>query len=369
MKKRLLIITGERSGLESILPAVLKTDQNTRQSISIVATDYSSVPLELRSNIMIPSTTGLNINPELLSMYLKTLSDIINYIKVNAITDILFVDNPEFNLLLSRILHTMGNKLYYFIIPQVWAWRYYRINYLKKYFNKVFVIFPFEEELLKRESINVKFVGHPKYEQIKLLCLPNGIKEKLGINPKNKVISLFPGTRESILKRQFDIFENSAHLLAEKLPNYRIVISDIRRKNTFKKGKIIYTNEKALHILSISNFAIISSGSTTMEAAFLNVPFLGIYIPDLLTYSVGRILVKLNSTLMPNILLNERFIPELVSPYLSQDEIVKACYQIITNKSHIKTIKKKLSLVSKPFEGYTTSEIMSEEIKNILTQN
>ncbi len=369
MNRRLLILTGEKSGLDSILPAINLLGAKQQKDISIVAHNYSEVPEHLRSNIRIPSFSGLGLNLNILSEYLRTFGEILSFINTNSITDILFVDNPDFNLFLARILSQKRLNLFYFIIPQVWAWRRYRINYLKKYFRKIYVIFPFEQRLLNEYGIDAEYTGHPRYEQTLSLPDEKDIRKKLGLGLRQKIISLFPGTRQIVLDRHFRLFEDAAVLLAEKLESHKIIISDIRDQNTRKHSKIKYSSANAMHLLKISEFAVISSGSTTMEAAFLNVPFIGIYRPDILTYSAGKVFIKSDSTIMPNILLNERFIPEIISPYLIRDEIVSSVINIVTNRIQTDVIRRKLSVVKSMFEGYKTSEIMSSEIRKILARD
>lgn len=366
--KKLLIITGERSGLESIIPAINKLDETLKKCITIVAPDYSSIREELRSNIYIPAINGLTLNTSIISLYLKTFSEINSYISEHHISDVILVDNPEFNMLLARALFHKGTNLYYFIIPQIWAWRRYRIRQLKRYFKKVFVIFPFEEDILKNYEIDAEFVGHPKYEQICSDINIEKIRKELGLKKRDKVISLFPGTRENVLKRHFALFEDTAYLLAEELPDYKIIISDINRKSLKIKKRILYSPISALSLIKISDFAIISSGSTTMEATFANVPFIGVYKPDLYTYFAGKLLLEIDTTIMPNILLNERFITELISPYLSHNDIVSATISILNNKERIQIIKRKLKNVSEMFKGFETSMILKENIESILTQ-
>lgn len=367
MNRKLLIISGEKSGLDSILPALKLLDPNLQKNINLIAHNYSSVPDSLKSNIQIPSFSGLGINLDILYKYLRTFTDILEFIKKNRFTDILFIDNPDFNLLIARSISTQKNiNLHYYIIPQFWAWREYRIKYLKKFFKKIYVIFPFEKELLAKHNIRAKFVGHPKLEEVTSLPPKQEILKSLGLKKNQKIISLFPGTRKSTLERHFEIFKDSALLLAEKLPDYKIIISDICTEKNLSKGKLTFSPLTAGEILKVSEFAIISSGSTTMEATFLNIPFIGVYKPDLLTYAFGNLLVKSNSTLMPNILLGERFTPEIVSPYLSKDDIVKTTMNILQNREQMLVIKNKLSSISQMFYGYKTSEIMSKEIESIL---
>ncbi len=365
--KRLLIITGERSGVESILPAINKIDKQLINSIRIVAPDYSIIQEELRSNIYIPSFNGLTLEGNILSLYLKTFIEINHYITGHRISDIIFVDNPEFNMLLARTLYNKGINLYYFIIPQIWAWRGYRVKYLKRYFKKVFVIFPFEKEILKDSEVDAEFVGHPKFEQITMDEDIEKHKNKLGLKKRERIISLFPGTRENVLKRHFSLFEDTAMLLSEKLPNYKIVISDINRKSLKVRNKILYSPLSASSLIKASDFSIISSGSTTMEATFAGIPFIGVYKPDIYTYIAGRLLLHTDTTIMPNIILNERFITELISPYLSHHDIVSTTISIINNKEHISVIKKKLNQVKDMFRGYITSIIMKEKIESILS--
>jgi len=363
--KRLLILTGERSGLNAILPAIERLKEDELSRIRLVAPDYSGTKEIIRSNIKIPSINNLEFTKNILMDYSSVFIKIVKYIQDEQITDILFVDNPDFNLLIARFLRHRV-RMYYYIIPQIWAWREYRVKYLKRYFKKLFVIFPFEVELLKKYGIESRFVGHPLYEKTLEDVNPIKVRKGLKIGTRNRVISLFPGSRENVLKRHFKLFEDLALLLSEKLPGSKIVISDVSNYHTAKRGKIIYTDIPSIHLLRISDFAIISSGSTTMEATFLNVPFIGIYRPDILTYATGRFLLRIDTTIMPNILLGERFIPEIVSPYLTHNDVLDKIINLLNNPEQLSILRKKLQSVTDMFRGFTTSEIMSQEIEEIL---
>ena len=362
---RLLIITGEKSGLDAVLPAIEKLGDTELKSIRLIAPDYSNTREIIRSNITIPSINNLEFTKNILLDYSGVLIKIIKYIQQEQITDILFVDNPDFNLLIARLLYRKV-RMYYYIIPQVWAWREYRVKYLKRYFQKLFVIFPFEVDLLKRFGIQSRFVGHPVFERTIEGIDPKEIRKNLKISGKKRVISLFPGSRENVLKRHYQLFEDIALLLSEKLLDFKIVFSDLRNYHRGKRGKIIYTDAPSLHLLKISDFSIISSGSTTMEATFSNIPFIGIYKPDILTYTTARFLLRIDTTIMPNILLGERFIPEIVGPYLTHNDVLDKIINLIDNQSQLNIIRKKLQAVSNMFNGLSTSDIMSQEIRKIL---
>lgn len=366
MNKRLLIITGELSGLNSVLPSIEELSDNFWQRIKIISPDYSRIRETMRSEIRIPSLNGLIFNTDSLKGYFNAFFDIIKYIKQGQFTDVMFVDNPDFNLLLTRFISRGRLNLYYYIIPQVWAWRKYRIKYLKKFFKKIFVIFPFEKEYLKSEGIDSVYVGHPIIKLIENLPSQTETLKRLNVTSNQKIISLFPGTRPNVLKRHFFLFEQTAKLLSAKLEGYKFVISDTNNIGRANSKDIIYSPLPACEILNISNFSIISSGSTTIEATSLLTPFVGVYKPDLLTYNFGRILLKKPYTVMPNIILNRQSITEIIGPNLTAEEIAEEVLHYLQEPQKIQATIADLKTVKTILTEYQIDQTLSEEIRDIL---
>jgi lipid-A-disaccharide synthase len=361
---RLLVVAGELSGARAIEPTLNKLLPTLHGRILYAGPETNS-RYPLNPSVTVPSFSGLLLSPALFNRYLHAMQSIHRLVRREGVSHVLLIDNPDFNLFLARALHRLGVRLYYFIPPQVWAWRSHRSRLLKKYFKKVFVIFPFETEFFKRKNIEATFVGHPSYERS--LRIPTSLttRMRLGIESEEaKVISLFPGTRPSVLKRHAGFFEKIAQTLRNNLKDVKIIISDVT--GTMKKRQrvdgCVYDDSDALEILNISTIGIASAGSLSMEALFTKTPVVGVYKPDIISELAGRFLINTKYILMPNILAGREIVREFISYKLSPSTVVEEALKLLQNQSGIESIKNSLNDLSSAFFGRITSEILSDEL-------
>src|SRR6266853_1734475 len=185
------------------------------------------------------------------------------------------IDFPDFNLRLARELHRLGIPVFYFVSPQIWAWRTGRVQQIKKYVRKMIVIFPFEQEFYRRHGIEVSYVGHA-----------------LAYVPPPQI------SREE--------FASKYHL--------QVTLTD-----------------NAPATLMHSRAAVVASGTATVEAALSGTPFVVVYRLAPLTWVLGRCLVKLDTFAMPNLIAGRKIVPELIQKDFTAQNVFRELKAIIAD--------------------------------------
>jgi lipid-A-disaccharide synthase len=234
---------------------------------------------------------------------------------------IILVDFYGFNIHIAKFAKQLGIKVIYYISPQIWASRYGRIKKIKKYVDKMLTIFPFEESIYKNENINVKYVGHPLLDIIGEIHKDKGkICNELNVMTDNELIGLMPGSRVSEVKQLLPImlkifskvYLHKVQLiifLADSID--KKIIEQMIDKCSFKEYIKIVSGPR-YDIRKCLRFAIVSSGTVTVENTILGLPMIIMYKISKFSYFVAKIIVKIKFIGMPNILAKKEIVPEFV---------------------------------------------------------
>src|SRR6476646_9631559 len=128
----------------------------------------------------------------------------------------ILVDFPDFNLRLARELHRLGIPVFYFVSPQIWAWRTGRVKQIRKYVRKMIVIFPFEQEFYARHGVEVSYVGHPLAYVPQPEISREEFAAKYGLDPQKQWIALLPGSRRKEVRLNLPVIIQAAQLLTKQ---------------------------------------------------------------------------------------------------------------------------------------------------------
>ncbi len=273
---------------------------------------------------------------------LKARNILIRRIKQKKPDFAILIDFPGFNLSFAKILKRFDIPVFYFIAPQIWAWGKNRILSIKKYVKHIYPILPFEKKIFDREKIDSSYFGNPLLDIIEI---KNEIKRE-EFKEYEKIIALLPGSRENEIKtllpliiEGFKIFKGDKNILGivalsnEKYKNYAENVIEGE-----KDIKIFYG--KTYDVLNISDAAVISSGTATLESAIIGTPMVVVYKLSNLSYLIARFITKLKFVSLVNIILNEYVVPELIQNFKPENiaqkiEYVLKKYEYIKNKFNI----------------------------------
>ncbi|MEA3291435.1 MAG: lipid-A-disaccharide synthase, partial [Pseudomonadota bacterium] len=230
------------------------------------------------------------------------------------------IDVPDFNLGLELKLKRVGIPTVHYVSPTVWAWRGYRIHKIRRAVSYMLTLFPFEAEYYRRQGVPVTFVGHPMADRS---GKPDsaGARAQLGIGGE-RIIALLPGSREGEMRRLGGVFLDAAKLLHQRHPDLQFLLpfANGALRGQFEcelggqAGKLPLTllDGEAHLAMEAADGVILASGTAALEAALLERPMVVVYKVSWLSHFLARPLLNVSVYSMPNHLLPEPSIPELI---------------------------------------------------------
>lgn len=372
--KKLFIITGEASG-DAHAAAVVKRLYDMDVDLQIEAIggrELKKLNVKLFSDHSKMSAMGLDLKI-LFDHYMlgKRLAGyLINEYKPDLV---LMIDYGGFNLNLSKFLKKAGLKIYYYIPPQIWASRKWRINTVKKNIDKVMTIFPFEKEMYEREGIKAEYVGHPLISQLPPPAVHNEFFEKYGLDPAKKLVAIFPGSRQFELRYLMNVFLKAKNIIEKEYPNVQFVISqapnlkdEIFRKY-FKDAdvKVIKGDNQAL--LSVADVLMLASGTVALEAALYKTPMIISYRGPWIAYLIYRLVRCIERVCLPNIIMDKDIVPELLQKDSNPHVIAKNILRLLKDDKYREEMQEELSkvhdLLSQEESSRKVAQIISEDLQ------
>lgn len=266
---------------------------------------------------------------------------------------VILIDYPDFNLRIAKAAHKRGIKVFYYISPQVWAWRKGRINQIKKSVNKMAVILPFEVETYRQKGFPVNYVGHPLLDLVKTKYSPQEARAKFGLKEGRTTVALLPGSRFSEVINLLPEMLRAGEILAQHIQDIQFllpladtleekIITDIISRYTLKVNVI---SGHTYDAISCSDLAIVASGTATLETALLGVPMVIIYKISSLTYFIGKFIVHVKNIGLANIIAGKTIVPELIQEDASGNRIAAEALDILTDAERKQEMIKELAAI------------------------
>ena len=231
----------------------------------------------------------------------------------------ILIDFPDVNLSLARTLHKLGIPVIYFVSPQLWAWKKYRIHRVRRYVDRMLVIFPFEEAFYRQHGVNATFVGHPLSE-VPFPSIPRkDFADQYHLDPSKSWVGLLPGSRFKEIRLNLPEMIEAASQLQEPLefllplaPTLTPEHMNHVRGMLPASGPRITLVSDARATLHHARASVVASGTATVEAALIGNPFIVVYRVSKLTYSVAKRVVKVPHVAMVNLIAGREVVPELI---------------------------------------------------------
>ena len=293
------------------------------------------------------------------------------------------IDFPDFNFRLMAALHRLGIPVVYYISPQLWAWRPGRMQTMKRYVDRVLVIFPFEEELYRREGVPVEFVGHPLVDLVRVRAPRAALLRENGLEPAAPTVALLPGSRPNELHRIVPGIAASLPLIASKVPGVQFVVaaapnlpdalftplaSGIEPRSSRGAGlspTVPIVRERTDDVLAASDVVITASGTATVQAALHERPMVVVYKLSPLTYRLGKPFVHVDTYAMANLVAGRRIVPELIQNEFTSERVADECVRLLTDEPLRRRTQEELRRVRERLGGAGASGRAAEAVLTV----
>lgn len=280
----------------------------------------------------------------------KVLKSCVEYVKNNNIDIVVLVDYPGFNLRLAEELRKFYNKkIIYYISPQLWAWHEKRVLKIKKYIDKMLVVFPFETDFYNRFGVESIYVGHPLVRRIRQFIEAN--KKEKKVYGGQKILTILPGSRKNEIKNHFPVLIKTANQLKKEF-DIKINISKASGagKETFREFEddlknLNLSSENVYKLIQKADVVLAKAGTSALECALIGTPYAIFYRTSRLNYYILRPIVKVDKLGIVNILSGESIIKEFIQNDFTHDNLLLEVRRILTDEHYKEQIKEKLSRI------------------------
>ncbi|MGD0342565.1 MAG: lipid-A-disaccharide synthase, partial [Bacteroidales bacterium] len=247
---------------------------------------------------------------------------------------VILIDYPGFNLRIAGYAKRSGFRIFYYISPKLWAWNEKRVKKIKKYVDKMYIIFPFETSFYKKHGVEVEYRGNPLVDEInrRIAAMPSAeeLRKTMSLDGK-PVVGILAGSRrhevEAILPQMVKVVRD--------FPGYQFVIAGVKNLpdelylGIIGSEQVKLVKEKTYEVLHISEAALVASGTATLEAALLNTPQVVCYKGDFLSMLIAWMLIKVKYISLVNLIMNAEVVKELIGYTLNRKNIAEELKSIL----------------------------------------
>jgi len=255
---------------------------------------------------------------------------------------LILIDYPDFNLILAKKARRLGIPVFYYISPQVWAWRSGRVKTIKKLVDRMAVILPFEKEFYQKRGMAVEYVGHPLMDTVRTTMPRAEFLQSLGIAQDSTVIGILPGSRKREIAEMLPIFLAAAKQMQKELvkPVFLLPLAPtLSEDDLLANGlaeaevEVRVVRENRYELMAACNAVMAASGTVSLELAILNVPMVISYRVSPLTYFFGRRLIKVQYASLVNLVAGREVVPELLQDEAVPKKIASTTMGIVANQA------------------------------------
>lgn len=239
---------------------------------------------------------------------------------------VILIDYPGFNLRIARFAKNAGLTVFYYISPKFWAWNEKRVEKIRKYVDRIYIIFPFEEDFYKKHGIEAVYCGNPVLDEIgrriKSFSGTHEIRQSLGLGVK-PVIALLAGSRKSevehILPKMIEVVDD--------FKEYQFVLAGVKNlpeelyRNLISNREVTLVSDKTYEVLYISEAALVASGTATLETALFKVPQVVCFKGDFFSMLIAWIVIKVKYISLVNLIMGKEVVKELVQYRLNRKNL------------------------------------------------
>lgn len=256
---------------------------------------------------------------------------------------IVLIDYPGFNLKVAKWAHKKGYKVFYYISPQVWAWKRRRVYKIKRVVDKMLCILPFEKKFYDSYNVDCQFVGHPLLDEIAKVnpVDKNKFYKSNRLNPKKEIIAMLPGSRKQEVSRMLTVMLD----VVKQFPNYQFVIAcapslpvSYYKEIIGDKANVRLVVNRTYQLLQLSSAAMVTSGTATLETALFDVPEVVCYKANKISYIIARQLAKVRFICLVNLIMDREVVKELIQNDLTPNNVANELKSLLASSKRQKKL-------------------------------
>ena len=256
---------------------------------------------------------------------------------------IILIDYPGFNLKVAKWAHKKGYKVFYYISPQVWAWKRRRVYKIKRVVDKMLCILPFEKKFYDSYNVDCQFVGHPLLDEIAKVnpVDKNKFYKTNRLNPKKEIIAMLPGSRKQEVSRMLTVMLD----VVKQFPNYQFVIAcapslpvSYYKEIIGDKANVRLVVNRTYQLLQLSSAAMVTSGTATLETALFDVPEVVCYKANKISYIIARQLAKVRFICLVNLIMDREVVKELIQNDLTPNNVANELKSLLASSKRQKKL-------------------------------
>ncbi len=253
------------------------------------------------------------------------------------------IDSPSLNLRLAKRLKQRNVPVVYFVSPQIWAWKKWRLNHIRDRVDKMLCIFDFEEEIYRRAGVPVKYVGHPLVDSVRTSSTREEFFEQAGLDPAVPTIAFLPGSREKEVDFNLPVMLDCASRLSlSRQVQFVVAVApslDLEwMESRLSKCYVGRATIRALmnstpEALRYSNLAVVASGTATVVATLLECPMIVVYRVSPISWLMGKFMVDVPFYSMVNLLAKKAVVPEMLQDDFKPEPLAERCKYFLDNST------------------------------------
>lgn len=395
MSKNVLIISGEPSGdlhgssliegLKRLVPGIRLKGMGGERMLAAGLDGFDSTPI---------AVVGIIEVIEKFPLIRKAYNSLKGLLASEDFDCVILIDYPDFNLRFASEAKKRGVPVIYYISPQVWAWRSGRIKLIARLVDKMIVVFPFEEPLYRGLGVDCEYVGHPLVDRTDIAFTSKEARSVLGVPAEMTTVALLAGSRSAEVKRLLRPMVEAVGIVAARLARPLKVlipaapgiedslIQGILGESAIDNpidGETDETNAggnagidisiirgRTYEALRAADAALTASGTATLETALIGTPMVIAYKVSLFSYLVARLMIRLDSIGLPNIVSAREVVPELIQFKATARAMAEELYSILTDTRRRTKIVEDLAKISDILGGPGASERAAEAVAKFL---
>jgi len=366
VNKKIMIVAGEQSGDlhgSNLVRAMHRIDPDLR-FYGIGGRKMREAGVELIADAADMAVVGLTEVVGKLGMILGVMRRMKLALKKLKPALLILIDYPDFNLRLGKAAKKNGVRVFYYISPQIWAWRKGRIHKIRKVVDKMAVILPFEEQVYRQVGMDVSFVGHPLLDVVKTKYARQEALRKFDLQDGITTVGLLPGSREVEVSKLLPVMLKAAGILMQSRPPVQFVLplADALDRDFVEEMirqesvPVRVVPNEIYDVIGVSDIVVVASGTATLETALLGTPMVIIYKVSPLSYYVGTKVINVTHIGLANLIAGKTIVPELIQDDANPNRIAAEVIGILADESRMQSIKEELNQIREKLGSPGASE-------------